>query len=197
LWLVVLSKLWLFVLWLSVRIPLKRSTWLWCYFSDKQTDDHTFTMYFVSIVLPEIIMSHSSIVFHNHRFYKAKKKKKKNQNIDETRVPQFTFFFKYNRKSYWWPFSFLAHLNSFACSTVNTKNSFFQLTQYQEILFCISKTSCYSPVWKKIAFYYIIKRKFKQWWSTNFTNINKKNPKYNDLSSLPSACINQSVSILK
>ena len=125
------------------------------------------------------------------------KKKKKNQNIDETRVPQFTFFFKYNRKSYWWPFSFLAHLNSFACSTVNTKNSFFQLTQYQEILFCISKTSCYSPVWKKIAFYYIIKRKFKQWWSTNFTNINKKNPKYNDLSSLPSACINQSVSILK
>jgi len=41
------------------------------------THDHTFTVYFVSIVLPEIIMSHSSIVFHNHRFYKAKKNSKK------------------------------------------------------------------------------------------------------------------------
>ena len=34
------------------------------------THDHTFTVYFVSIVLPE--MSHSSIVFYSHRFYKKK-----------------------------------------------------------------------------------------------------------------------------
>jgi hypothetical protein len=32
------------------------------------THDHTLTVYFVSIVLPE--MSHSSIVFYSHRFYK-------------------------------------------------------------------------------------------------------------------------------
>jgi hypothetical protein len=86
------------------------------------THDHTFTVYFVSIVLPEIIMSHSSIVFHNHRFYKAKKIKKKIRILMKHAYLNLIIFFKYNCKSYWWPFSFLAHLNSFACSTVNKKN---------------------------------------------------------------------------